>query len=309
MRDAQRAATILYGYGAHHVWVFGSLAQARVQDRWSDLDLAVEGLPPQLHSQATGEVFRVLGGRVDVVPLETVDANVRWAILRHRLLLPRVDAPAPATFGSPAAELPAAELALASLYEQRLAAAVRALSGARHILDAGCGHAWLVETLARQPAVDRVTGVDFSAHALRAAGRRLKRRLAPAELAKVTFVEGLLTWRDPRYAGHDGAAAIEVIEHLAAPQQAAFEAVLFGHVGAAIVVVTTPNREYNDQWHLSSPDGFRHHEHRFEWRRDEFAAWAAGIGDRYGYAARIEPVGTEHPALGAPTQLATFRQC
>jgi len=50
----------------------------------------------------------------------------------------------------------------------------------------------------------------------------------------------------------------------------------------------------------------RHKDHRFEWTREQFAHWADAIAGRYGYEVRLLPVGTEHPALGAPTQMAVF---
>jgi hypothetical protein len=50
----------------------------------------------------------------------------------------------------------------------------------------------------------------------------------------------------------------------------------------------------------------RHRDHRFEWSRAEFAAWATRVADRFGYAARHLPVGPEDPGVGPPTQLAVF---
>ena len=52
----------------------------------------------------------------------------------------------------------------------------------------------------------------------------------------------------------------------------------------------------------------RHRDHRFEWTRDEFAAWAAGVAERRGYAVELRPVGADDPEVGPPTQLALFRR-
>jgi len=54
------------------------------------------------------------------------------------------------------------------------------------------------------------------------------------------------------------------------------------------------------------PGAARHPDHRFEWTRAQFRAWAAGVADRYGYRARFLPVGPEDPRDGPPTQLAVF---
>ncbi|HSX60751.1 MAG TPA: hypothetical protein VLF18_11180 [Tahibacter sp.] len=50
----------------------------------------------------------------------------------------------------------------------------------------------------------------------------------------------------------------------------------------------------------------RHSDHRFEWTRDEFRAWADGVAARRGYAVRLLPIGPLDAALGAPTQMAIF---
>jgi hypothetical protein len=51
---------------------------------------------------------------------------------------------------------------------------------------------------------------------------------------------------------------------------------------------------------------FRHPDHRFEWSRKEFADWAGGIGERFGYSVRFAGIGDEDSILGTPTQMAVF---
>ena len=50
----------------------------------------------------------------------------------------------------------------------------------------------------------------------------------------------------------------------------------------------------------------RHRDHRFEWTRAEFAAWAGRVAADFGYQVRFLPVGPDHPQTGPPTQLAVF---
>ena len=64
-----------------------------------------------------------------------------------------------------------------------------------------------------------------------------------------------------------------MIEHFDPPRLRAVEENVFGTARPKTVVVTTPNAEYNHLW--PSLEGFRHTDHRFEWTRAEFAAWAA----------------------------------
>jgi hypothetical protein len=74
------------------------------------------------------------------------------------------------------------------------------------------------------------------------------------------------------------------------------------------VVVTTPNREYNVRWETLPAGNLRHPDHRFEWTREEFAAWAAGVASRHGYGVRFLPVGPEDDEVGPPTQMAVFQR-
>jgi hypothetical protein len=74
------------------------------------------------------------------------------------------------------------------------------------------------------------------------------------------------------------------------------------------VIITTPNREYNVKFEGIPPGAFRHADHRFEWTRAEFSAWATRIAGRFGYAVRFEPIGEADPELGPPSQMAIFER-
>ena len=52
---------------------------------------------------------------------------------------------------------------------------------------------------------------------------------------------------------------------------------------------------------------FRHADHRFEWTRAEFQAWAERVTTVYGYQVAVSPVRPTDPDVGAPSQLAMFR--
>lgn len=128
-------------------------------------------------------------------------------------------------------------------------------------------------------------------------------RLPEKQRQRLQFLHGSLMYQDKRLAGFDAAAVVEVIEHLDPPRLAAFERVLFECAKPGTVVLTTPNVEYNVKWESLPAGKLRHKDHRFEWSRAEFQAWATRIGERFGYSARFLPVGPEDAVVGAPTQM------
>lgn len=84
--------------------------------------------------------------------------------------------------------------------------------------------------------------------------------------------------------------------------------VLFEHARPSLVVVTTPNAEYNVHFDGLDAGAFRHADHRFEWTRTEFEQWATAVADRNGYSVRFSGIGPEDPSTGSPTQMAVFER-
>jgi len=198
-----------------------------------------------------------------------------------------------------------------SLNEQRLGAVVAALraSGAKRVVDLGCGAGSLIRELLTDRQFEEIVGMDVSMRSLEAGQRRLKLERLPAMQAnRVKLMHGSLMYRDKRLEGFDAAAVVEVIEHLDPPRLSAFERVLFEFAKPRSVVLTTPNQEYNVTWETLPAGQFRHPDHRFEWTRQEFQGWAQGIAERFGYAVRFVSVGPEHPELGSPTQMGVFHR-
>jgi 3' terminal RNA ribose 2'-O-methyltransferase Hen1 len=196
-----------------------------------------------------------------------------------------------------------------SLNEQRLGAVMAVLtsSGARRVLDLGCSTGNLLRRLLAEKQFEQIVGMDVSTRALEIAADKLNlERLPPLQRQRVRLMHGSLGYRDKRLDDFDAAAVVEVIEHLDQPRLAAFERVLFEFARPRTIVVTTPNIEYNVKFETLPAGRFRHHDHRFEWTRQQFQTWAARVGSRFGYAARFVPVGLDDPAVGAPTQMAVF---
>jgi SAM-dependent methyltransferase len=181
-------------------------------------------------------------------------------------------------------------------------------AGARTVLDLGCGEGALLAALLADSRFTRVVGADVSFRALQVAARTLRLEQLPDRTrARIELVQTALTYRDTRLAGFDAAVLMEVVEHLDPPRLPALEAAVLGASRPRLVVVTTPNVEYNTRYELA-PGRLRHTDHRFEWTRAQLRDWADGVAARQGYAVTYAGVGDEDPELGHPTQLAVFRR-
>jgi len=77
------AIAILKKYGVTRVILFGSLCRDGRFHRGSDIDLAVEGIPPQKFFRAGADLMMALDWPVDLKPLEEVDEFFREIILKE----------------------------------------------------------------------------------------------------------------------------------------------------------------------------------------------------------------------------------
>lgn len=197
------------------------------------------------------------------------------------------------------------------LNDQRLGTVLATLkgSGARSVLDLGCGEGKLLRELIADRQFERIVGMDVSVRALEIAQRRLKLdRASERQTDRVALIHGSLMYRDERLANFDAAAIVEVIEHLDPARLSAFERVVFECARPRTIVLTTPNQEYNVKWETLPAGSFRHSDHRFEWTRQEFQQWGERVASQHGYTVRFVPVGPVDERLGSPTQMGVFHR-
>lgn len=86
--EARRLAHILADeFGVTRVYLFGSFAWGQETRPDSDLDLAVEGLPPKKYWEAYGQLETATHYAFDLVPLERAWPRLRARILQSGMLL------------------------------------------------------------------------------------------------------------------------------------------------------------------------------------------------------------------------------
>ena len=197
------------------------------------------------------------------------------------------------------------------LHEQRLNSVLAVLKNhnIKRVIDLGCGKGRLLRKLLYDHSFKEIAGMDVSYRSLEKAQRRLKLdNLPEMQRERIELFQGSLLYRDERLSGYDAAALVEVIEHLDKPRLAAMEDVVFRHAKPDIVVITTPNAEYNVQFENLPAGKFRHQDHRFEWSRQEFQDWGNGVAQKHGYETRYLPIGPEEPAIGSLSQMCIFQK-
>ncbi|EFB17196.1 hypothetical protein PANDA_007852, partial [Ailuropoda melanoleuca] len=133
--------------------------------------------------------------------------------------------------------------------------------------------------------------------------------IIPRELdLTITLYRGSAVQKDSRLRGFDLITCIELIEHLDSEDLAKFPEVVFGYFSPGMVVISTPNSEFNPLFPAST---FRNPDHRFEWDRKQFQTWALDVGKLYSYSVEFTgvgdpPAGAEH--VGYCTQIGVFQK-
>ncbi|MFN3202950.1 MAG: 3' terminal RNA ribose 2'-O-methyltransferase Hen1 [Bradymonadia bacterium] len=231
--------------------------------------------------------------------------------LRHqraltRMTLARLVDDLPDETAPPTKPLEPARLSLNDIRLDTVAQAVEA-SGARTVADLGCGEGKLIKRLLKLSALQHIIGIDVSTLALERAHRRLRvDQLSERQKRRLRLVQGSAVYRDRRLDGVDVICAVEVIEHMDLERLDAFVDAVFAGAQPRQVLITTPNAEYNVRYEALSAGHFRHDDHRFEWRRGEFEAWAQAVAEAHDYTVKFEAIGPVDDAVGAPTQMGVF---
>ncbi|KAE8806340.1 small RNA 2'-O-methyltransferase [Hordeum vulgare] len=215
------------------------------------------------------------------------------------------------------------------LSKQRVEFAVRHINQlhATTLVDFGCGSGSLLDSLLEHPTtLEKIVGVDISRKGLTRAAKSLHQKLSKKLLLQTSFpaavlYHGSVTDFDSRLYGFDIGTCLEVIEHVEEDQASLFGNVVLSSFCPAVLIVSTPNYEYNpilqrsampnkeeQQEENAGPCKFRNHDHKFEWTRSQFQRWATGLAASHNYSVEFSGVGGSSDEPGYASQIAVFRR-
>ncbi|NXF98330.1 HENMT methyltransferase, partial [Eubucco bourcierii] len=182
----------------------------------------------------------------------------------------------------------------------------------KKVADLGCADCKLLWMLKFCSCIEVLVGLDISASIMKEKMHMLSPLpvdyLQPTERSlSVTLYHGSVAHKDPCMLGFDLVTCIELIEHLEESELKKFPEVIFGFMAPSIVVISTPNVEFNTL--LPGVTSFRHPDHKFEWNRVQFQSWALETARRYDYSVEFtgvghSPRGVEN--IGFCTQIGVF---
>lgn len=201
------------------------------------------------------------------------------------------------------------------------------VSHATTLVDFGCGSGSLLDSLLEHTtSLETIVGVDLSRKSLTRAAKIIHSKLSTnpvmqSKIRSTVLYYGSITDFDSRLYGFDIGACLEVIEHMEEDQACLFGDVVLSLFCPRVLIVSTPNYEYNpilqrsalqnkddDQEEKSAPCKFRNHDHKFEWTRQQFERWATDLAARHNYSVEFSGVGGSGDVEpGFASQIAVFR--
>ncbi|NWX51853.1 HENMT methyltransferase, partial [Steatornis caripensis] len=182
----------------------------------------------------------------------------------------------------------------------------------KKVADLGCADCTLLWMLKFCSCIEVLAGLDICASVMKGKMHRLSPlpgdylQLAERSLT-ITLHHGSVAHKDPCMLGFDLVTCIELMEHLEESELKKFPEVVFGFMAPSIVVISTPNSEFNPL--LPGVTLFRHPDHKFEWNRVQFQSWALETARCYDYSVEFTGVGRPPKGMenvGFCTQIGVF---
>lgn len=182
---------------------------------------------------------------------------------------------------------------------------VKTLSNKETIVDLGAGEGKLSVQLGFIQGVKEILSVEPSnKYRVRAVDRF--QQVNNEEFVEPKSVSGSLFYFDSRLQNKDIIILCEVIEHINESRLPKIFETILKDYRPKVLIVTTPNQEYNAVYDMD--EAMRHHDHRFEWTREQFRQNVEIWVKDNPYQVTFQGIGEEKPVYGYPTQMAIIRR-
>ncbi|XP_034109061.1 small RNA 2'-O-methyltransferase [Drosophila albomicans] len=210
------------------------------------------------------------------------------------------------------------------VYEQRYCAAIQILEDSRwtgeikKVTEFGCAEMRLFPLIRRIETIEQILQVDIDKELLKTHMCRtnpfvsdfLKQRTCPLH---IEVLHGSVADSTEILKNTDAVIALELIEHVYDDVLNKIPNNIFGFIQPKMALFSTPNSDFNvifTRFNPLMPNGFRHHDHKFEWTREEFKSWCLSITEKYpNYDFALLGVGQppeEYKSVGFVSQIALF---
>lgn len=182
--------------------------------------------------------------------------------------------------------------------------------------DLGCAEGKFVDRVKQLPFLSELLAADMDPDALSECVYQAQPRawnyIFPRFLPlTVRVLRANILLPDPSFRNLDAITCIELIEHLPVASLPDFVTTVFGFFNPRILIITTPNSEFNVFFPQLKGGKMRHWDHRFEWTRRQFEDWCTAAASSYSYSVTFDGVG--NPPVGSPdvghcSQIAVFHR-
>lgn len=185
------------------------------------------------------------------------------------------------------------------------------------VADFGCAEGRFLRYLKKLPFAEEISCIDVDKNALEECDFEAKPGAWDIVFGRfvglnVNLFNGSVTEPDSRLQQLDAVTCIELVEHLHPETLGLFPSNIFGTLSPRLVIVTTPNKEYNVCFPQLKDTDFRHWDHKFEWTRDQFIVWCDSIVKQFpNYSYETRGVGDppkDFHDVGFCSQIAVFRR-
>ncbi len=198
----------------------------------------------------------------------------------------------------------ASKVRLNDLRYEKIIETVNNIEPRESIVDFGSGEGKLSVRLGFVKGVKEILAVEPSESATLQALNRFHKSEYNEGFVMPTPVWGSLFYYDERLKDKNIMILCEVIEHIDEFRLPTIMDTILNEYQPNVLIITTPNKEYNSVYDME--EHFRHHDHRFEWTREEFHNWCLNRNDQYPYELIFDGIGEEHEQYGCPTQMCLF---